>query len=69
MLLKTQQIHHVHCLENRGLVAKILGHSFANILEEGGQSKAQSPVGTDVEVELFRLLQDLVQQCLRETPE
>lgn len=73
MLSKTQQIHHVYCLENRGLVAKILGHSFANILEEAGQSKAQSLVGTDVEVELFLLLQNmdkhLLELCLRETPE
>lgn len=73
MLQKTQQINRLYCLENRGLVAKILGHNFANILEEAGQREAQSLVGTDVEVELFLLLQNLdkhlLELCLPETPE
>lgn len=73
MLRKTQQIHHWHCLENRGLVAKILGRSFADILEDAGRSGAQSLAGTDAEVKLFLLLQSmdkrLLGQSLRGTPE
>lgn len=54
-------------------MAKILGHNFADILEEAGQSKAQGLAGADVEVELFLLLQNmdkhLLELRLRETPE
>lgn len=62
-----------YCLENRGLVAKILGPSFASILEKKGQSDAQSLAGEDLEVELFLLLQNmdkhLLNKCLKEIPE
>lgn len=74
MLQKSQQIHRLYRLENRGLVAKILGQDFANILEEAGQSEAPSLTGSDTaEAELFLLLQNmdkhLLELCLRETPE
>lgn len=62
-----------YCLENRDLMAKILGPSFASILEKKGQSDAQSLVGEDLEVELFLLLQNmdkhLLNKCLKEIPE
>ncbi|XP_075899182.1 outer dynein arm-docking complex subunit 2 isoform X2 [Nelusetta ayraudi] len=63
------------CLqENRGLVAKILGRRFADVLEDaGGRSGAQSLAGAEAEVELFLLLQSvderLLEQSLRGTPE
>lgn len=62
-----------YCLENRGLAAKILGPSFASILEKKSQSDVQSLAGEDLEAKLFLLLQNmdkhLLNKCLKEIPE